>query len=629
MEGPLQTRILNLGGTGDCAWRVLAFLIAQTHAKWSKNETEIAERSESLGAALRAQAITYLTVKDQTWEESYCEDTKWTPVTEGGKPEKDFQDFKDNVLPRPNRYMCHLGLQAVATIKKINIMIWELLEDDQWAKVALMTPAQYGPKTPTIHLALGGLKAFAVELISLTFCVILGWLINCIGGKISSSICLQVASILGACIALLICAVCRFSNSSIEEESADFEIRCGMDGPLRTKILNLGGTGNCAWRALAFLIAQTNTGWKIDENKFADCLEALGEKLRAQAIIFLRTRDQSWEEFYFEDTRWTLTTEGGRPATDLIDFKGNVLSRPNRHICHLGLQAVAALKRINIVIWKLSENQQWVTVALFSPPELEANVPTVHLALGSDHYFACTKSKGSYPEVLAEIGELQGVYVSHGFHAHVFGSQQNDFNLATFRAAGDNQFSTPKKTRSQSVDSLLRSCRSTSSRKSDLLKTCSSVKSPKQNDGRKFRPYNWINNQLKNDKWKCKSCEYEIKVQSRNDRVAIIRHLTDNHPKEREAQNAALKNHSHERQLKRAEELNKKAEEEEKKGKALGHQPIGIQMNFKRGRTGNFGVICRKCLMMPIQKKSGDWTAECEGIPKETMWGEAQPGSQW
>ena len=33
MEGPLGTRIINLGGHGDCAWRAIAYLLGQTNAK--------------------------------------------------------------------------------------------------------------------------------------------------------------------------------------------------------------------------------------------------------------------------------------------------------------------------------------------------------------------------------------------------------------------------------------------------------------------------------------------------------------------------------------------------------------------------------------------------------------------
>eukprot|EP00435_Cladocopium_sp_Y103_P014984 s1264_g3.t1 len=677
MEGPLQTRVLNLGGAGDCAWRALAFLIAQTNAKWGKDESEIADRAESLGAALRAQAVTYLTVKDKSWEESYCEDSKWTAVTEGGEPAKDLEDFRNNVLGRPNRYICHLGLQAVASVKKINILIWELLDDNQWSKATKAYPkaladienlggiyASHGLESDVIensqknldmHVfrAAGDqvcnawplrLSFLAVTLWSLIGCFLdefftfaaymtSAWFINGIGDALTymwvpSTCSVFLAVLLCAIFAASLCAICRSPNGATVKQTADPEITCGDEGPLRTKIRNVGGVGNCAWRALAFLIAQTNTEWQIQESKLIGKLDDLGEKLRAQAMIYLRN-DRSWEDSFCVDDGWTMETEGGVPATDLSESRNCVLLRPCRHICHLGFQAVANLKKINIVIWKFDANQHWVKLALFAPQDQSELAPTIHLALGNNHYFVCAKTNERYPSLLAEVGDLRDVFVSTDFQGHFCGNNHGKFDLATLRAAGDN-FSTPKRKRSQSVDSLLRSCRSDSSKKS-LLRTCSSLQSLKQCDGRKFRPFNWINNQLQGDKWKCSFCEFEIKVKTRNDRVTLIRHLSDNHPKEREAQQSSLRNDRNETRTKRNEMINKKAAEEEQSRKKLGHFPLRIQMNFKRGRTGYFGVICKKCLMTPKSRwpEKGNWPAECDGIPQETMRGEARPGSHW
>ena len=406
-------------------------------------------------------------------------------------------------------------------------------------------------------------------------------------------------------------------------------IKGGIEGPLQTRILNLGGNGDCAWRVLAYLIAQTNAKWTKDEHEIAERSDALGAVLRAQAITNLTVKDQSWEESYCEDPRWTTTTEGGEPARDLDDFKNNVLPRPNRYICHLGLQAVATSKKINILIWELLEDK-WTKVALLTPPSYGAKTPTIHLALGGQHYFACVKQSRAYPKALAEIEELGGIFVSHGLESDVIENSQKDMDMAIFRAAGGHhEFVTLMKSRSKSVDSLLRSFRSTSSRSSDLLRTCSSAKSLKHNGESKYRQMNWINNQMKNGRWKCKLCEFEIKVQSRCERMSIIRHMNDNHPKEREAQNAALKNYSNERQLKRSEEWERVAKEEEKNGRERGHLPIRVQMKFKRGRTGKIGVICKRCLTQPLQRKKGVWNGDCNGTPQETMWGEAKPGSQW
>lgn len=80
-------------------------------------------------------------------------------------------------------------------------------------------------------------------------------------------------------------------------------------------------------------------------------------------------------------------TEAGPPATTAKQFQEEVLKRPLRWLCHLGIQSTAILKRCNVVVWT-KENGEWRRVAVIKPDETEKKVPTIGSALQNGHYFA-------------------------------------------------------------------------------------------------------------------------------------------------------------------------------------------------------------------------------------------------
>ena len=116
-----------------------------------------------------------------------------------------------------------------------------------------------------------------------------------------------------------------------KQKKEEIKVTCGMPGPGGTRTLDLGGTGDCAWRCLAFQLAMTNCGWTRSVADIRPKVEQLSMALRAQTLHYLLNTDTTWKESWTRDTKWTQMTEDGPPATSLDEFV-KVLGRPNRWI---------------------------------------------------------------------------------------------------------------------------------------------------------------------------------------------------------------------------------------------------------------------------------------------------------
>ena len=88
-----------------------------------------------------------------------------------------------------------------------------------------------------------------------------------------------------------------------------------------------------------------------------------------------------------DDAR-TFLTEDGPPAQNLRTFTTETLHRENRWICHYGLMAVAAIKKVHLIIWQYNEGEDepWTKIAVISPNEDLKQLPAIHLAKDGGHY---------------------------------------------------------------------------------------------------------------------------------------------------------------------------------------------------------------------------------------------------
>ena len=139
--GPGNFPLVNLGGVGDCGWRTLAFGIAYVNSKnFTKDpeeEPRIKSRICEVGAILRTQ-VTHSLLNREDWQVAWAKDPSATIRTEGagGPVATTVAEFKES-LRRENRWVCGMTLQETALVKRINVVVFELVQDC-WKRTGLI-----------------------------------------------------------------------------------------------------------------------------------------------------------------------------------------------------------------------------------------------------------------------------------------------------------------------------------------------------------------------------------------------------------------------------------------------------------------------------------------------------------
>ena len=78
-NGPkgLHLRTLELGGTGDCGWRSIAFQLAVLNSKPGTLNKNVMPMITNLSRILRSQAFQFLCEMDRDWQEQWVPDETW------------------------------------------------------------------------------------------------------------------------------------------------------------------------------------------------------------------------------------------------------------------------------------------------------------------------------------------------------------------------------------------------------------------------------------------------------------------------------------------------------------------------------------------------------------------------
>eukprot|EP00438_Fugacium_kawagutii_P035309 Skav215257 [mRNA] locus=scaffold811:341510:355193:- [translate_table: standard] len=339
------------------------------------------------------------------------------------------------------------------------------------------------------------------------------------------------------------------------------KVEGGERGPDDTTVIECGGDGDCAWRALGFLLGCLNLienkGYKAGRvlaEKVAPRAQALGKSLKAQANTFLRYTEKSWQKNWCPDPIWNTTTEAGEPAKTLEEFF-DVIERPGRYADHFSLQAVATLKKVTIVIWQKEEEIGWRKMAVMRPSEA-GRTPILPIVLTGRHYMPLIREGNTnFPLDWITHEAEEGVWYSVGVQNEVIEASQERINSAIFRGAGGSAPRTSSKTPMterdlSDVEMMLRTPRSYKSSKSlstdgmlmtpksakslmtnQLLATPKTVKSKKEemegDSTKKKKGIKVLKKHLKKNKerksgaasWKCSECGLTIPIQSVNGRV--------------------------------------------------------------------------------------------------------------
>jgi len=179
----------------------------------------------------------------------------------------------------------------------------------------------------------------------------------------------------------------------------------GQAGPGSSSLLDTGGRGDCGWRALAYMLAALNTR-KSPEDIMAR-IDILSKTLRGKTTAYMVQHRHVWEPYWAVDAKWNETSEAGTPATDLTSFL-EVIQRPLRWICGLGLASVAQLQRVNIVVFKADgPTDDWKIIARFCGAEDWHKLQIIPIVLDGGHYYALRKGlKGNnWPKEWMDVND--------------------------------------------------------------------------------------------------------------------------------------------------------------------------------------------------------------------------------
>ena len=181
-------------------------------------------------------------------------------------------------------------------------------------------------------------------------------------------------------------------KSKKNEPKAKPVLQGGSTGPDGSILVNLGGGGDCGWRALSYMVATHNS--PKDHDKAAERIETLSRTLRAKTTSYLVQHQAQWKASWAVDPLANEVTEGGPPARDFKHFVEEVLLRERRWVCGLCLAGAALLQHCTIIVWTFRGRADqthlkefWHRAAVIRGKE--TNKPVIlPIVLHHGHYFA-------------------------------------------------------------------------------------------------------------------------------------------------------------------------------------------------------------------------------------------------
>ena len=132
-----------------------------------------------------------------------------------------------------------------------------------------------------------------------------------------------------------------------------------MAGPAKnTQLIDIGGAGECGWKAASLLLAMCNCKWEQPAH-------AMATALRWQATNYLLNVNKAWQESGCQDDRKTTVAENG-PVASALEKSKESLARERLWICHFGWQSICELKSVVLTIWEC-RHSGWRKIAHLVP----------------------------------------------------------------------------------------------------------------------------------------------------------------------------------------------------------------------------------------------------------------------
>ena len=349
-------------------------------------------------------------------------------------------------------------------------------------------------------------------------------------------------------------------------------LKGGSMGPEGSSLIDLGGSGECGWRALSCMIALHNSPHK-DLDAITEKVEVLATTLRAKTVSYLVQHRTRWQDSWVPDPAANSTTEAGEPAANLESFISTVLKREKRWVCGLCLAGVSLLQGCTIVVWQYVGNAEqthlrefWRRAAIIKGKESQKPI-VIPVVLHYGHYYGLRYPalRRSWPKEWALSKEDEDITLTQnvddtqkltalsrggehekqdgkGLTVDALGSTEDvswDINLSGIcRGGGGSCFETPKKRKKEEAEDLLRTFSSrrtkASSGKEDLLRTFSTKRSKASAKGcedietmLRVCEQEQLPSTTRKEKskiWSCPICQDEFKI---GDRVKAAKMITN------------------------------------------------------------------------------------------------------
>jgi hypothetical protein len=177
------------------------------------------------------------------------------------------------------------------------------------------------------------------------------------------------------------------------------------EGPQGTDRWDLGGAGDCGFRAVACAIALKNGATR---DNVEDKIAKIAKTVHTRMVTTLEQTKGSWQPTWRFDNYATEETESG-PIPKTADEWLEAARRPKRWLCWRGLQALATTWRFDILVWEQSKAKStgWVLKVRFQAAK-KASENYICLALKDDH-FTTIPVEGTATKWQKSPGELEPI----------------------------------------------------------------------------------------------------------------------------------------------------------------------------------------------------------------------------
>ena len=173
-------------------------------------------------------------------------------------------------------------------------------------------------------------------------------------------------------------------------------------GPQGEQIIDLGGRGDCGWRAASAAIAFSNNK---DSQYINSRLRGMSSTTRTKTIAWLKANTKEWQPFWVTDPTANEATESGAVPTTADAWLEALINRPFKWVDHYATAAMARATGFDILVfepdpathaWTLRARQA-AHPGIASQPIIlllkKGHFTTIH-GKASDHYLDMTTPSG-------------------------------------------------------------------------------------------------------------------------------------------------------------------------------------------------------------------------------------------